>query len=134
MFVKTDRDAIHQVLYNICDNAVKFVNERGKLSLTLTYTKDKKVEVAVYNEGMGIPAEDLPYVFEKFYKSDKSRGLDKLGVGLGMYITKTIIDAHGESVRVESEYGKYCRFVFTLPRTDIIADAKHHNPEEEEII
>ena len=134
MFVKADRDAIHQVLYNICDNAVKFSNEKGKLSLTLAYTKDKKVEISVYNEGMGIPADDLPYVFERFYKSDKSRGLDKLGVGLGMFITKTIIDAHGETVRAESEYGKYCRFVFTLPRTDIIADAKHNNPEEEEII
>ena len=134
MYVKADRDAIHQVLYNICDNAVKFSTEGGKFALNLTYNRDKKVEVSVYNEGIGIPAEDLPYVFERFFKSDKSRGVDKLGVGLGMYITKTIMDAHGESIKVESEHGKYCRFVLTLPRTDIIADAKSSHPKEEGII
>jgi signal transduction histidine kinase len=134
MYVKADRDAIHQVLYNICDNAVKFSTEKGKFALNLTYNRDKKVEISVYNEGIGIPAEDLPYVFERFFKSDKSRGVDKMGVGLGMYITKTIMEAHGENIRVESEYGKYCRFVLTLPRTDIIADAKSHQPREEGIV
>ena len=134
MYVKADRDAIHQVLYNICDNAVKFSHERGKLAINLTYTRERKVEVSVYNEGIGIPAEDLPYVFERFFKSDKSRGVDKLGVGLGMYITKTIMEAHGESIRVESEYGKYCKFILTLPRTDAIADAKNSQPKEEGII
>lgn len=133
MYVKADRDAIHQVLYNICDNAVKFSYDKGKLAINLTYTREKKVEVSVYNEGIGIPAEDLPYVFERFFKSDKSRGVDKLGVGLGMYITKTIMEAHGENIRVESEHGKYCRFVLTLPRTDIIADAKNSHPKEEVI-
>ncbi len=134
MYVKADRDAIHQVLYNICDNAVKFSHEKGKLALNLTYTKEKKVEISVYNEGIGIPAEDLPYVFERFFKSDKSRGVDKMGVGLGMYITKTIMEAHGETIRAESEHGKYCRFVLTLPRTDIIADSKHNRGGEEETI
>lgn len=133
MYVKADRDAIHQVLYNICDNAVKFSHEKGKFAINLTYTREKKVEVSIYNEGIGIPAEDLPYVFERFFKSDKSRGVDKLGVGLGMYITKTIMEAHGETIRVESEHGKYCRFVLTLPRTDIIADAKNNGPKEEVI-
>ena len=131
MYVKADRDAIHQVLYNICDNAVKFSYEKGKLAINLAYTREKKVEVSVYNEGIGIPAEDLPYVFERFFKSDKSRGVDKLGVGLGMYITKTIMEAHGETIRVESEHGKCCRFVLTLPRADIIADAKNSHPKEE---
>ncbi len=112
--VRADRDAIHQVLYNICDNALKFSYEKGKLSMSLKYNKDKKLEVAVYNEGPGIPEEDLPYIFERFFKSDKSRGLDKTGVGLGMFITKTIIDAHSENIKVESESGKWCRFCFTL--------------------
>ena len=133
MYVKADRDAIHQVLYNICDNAVKFSHEKGKLAINLTYTRDKKVEISVYNEGIGIPAEDLPYVFERFFKSDKSRGVDKLGVGLGMYITKTIMEAHGETIRVESEHGKYCRFVLTLARADIIADERNSHPKEEVI-
>ena len=57
-------------------------------------------------------------MFERFYKSDKSRGLDKSGVGLGLFIAKTIIQAHGERIWVESEEGKWCEFFFTLPRTD----------------
>jgi signal transduction histidine kinase len=70
----------------------------------------------IYNEGQGIAKEDLPYVFERFYKSDKSRGLDKKGVGLGLYIAKTIIEAHHESISVDSEAGAWCEFTFTLPQ------------------
>ena len=108
-----DRDAIYQVLYNICDNAVKFSKEGGVYRLSLL-AKDKKIFVSVYNEGIGISPEELPMIFDRFYKSDKSRGLDKRGVGLGMYITKTIIDAHGQEIWVKSEYGSYCEFTFTL--------------------
>ena len=116
MFVLADKDAIHQILYNICDNAVKFSKEGGRYKITI---KDEgaKVTVRVYNEGEGIPNEDLPYVFDRFYKSDKSRGLDKSGVGLGMFISKTIIEAHGESISVASDYGKNCEFTFTLARS-----------------
>ena len=113
MKVIADKDAIHQILYNICDNAVKFSREGGKYKIDIT-SRDKKVHVSVYNEGEGIPKEDLPFVFERFYKTDKSRGLDKTGVGLGLYISKTIIDAHGETISVQSEKGEYCRFEFTL--------------------
>ena len=123
MFVLADQDAIHQILYNICDNAVKFASERGKLKMSFAWSeadgvRHRKAVVKIYNEGQGIPAEDLPFVFERFYKSDKSRSLDKSGVGLGMFISKTIIDAHGETISVASEYGKYCEFTFTLTRTD----------------
>lgn len=115
MFATADRDAIYQILYNICDNAVKFSYEGGKLALSISKEPDgEKLVVSVYNEGQGISAEDLPYVFERFYKGDKSRGLDKTGVGLGMFIAKTIIDAHHQTISVDSEYGKYCRFRFTL--------------------
>ena len=76
--------------------------------------RDKKIFVSVYNEGIGIPQDELPLIFDRFYKSDKSRGLDKKGVGLGMYITKTIIDAHGQEIWVKSEYGSFCEFTFTL--------------------
>ena len=71
--------------------------------------------VSVYNEGEGIAESDLPFVFERFYKGDKSRGLDKSGAGLGLFIAKTIMDAHNERIWVESEQGVYCRFSFTLP-------------------
>lgn len=116
MMVYADRDAIYQILYNICDNAVKFSREGGKYRISIL-EKDKKVYTSVYNEGIGIPAEELPFVFERFYKSDKSRGLDKTGVGLGLYIAKTIIDAHDEEIWVKSVYGENCEFVFTLPYT-----------------
>ena len=117
MYANADHDAIYQILYNICDNAVKFSKEGGVLRLSVHETSDaKKVFVEVYNEGQGIPKEDLPYVFERFYKSDKSRGLDKTGVGLGLYIAKTIIDAHHEKIWVDSEYEKYCKFGFTLDK------------------
>ena len=114
MFAVADRDAIYQILYNICDNAVKFSYEGGKLALNISRSENEKLLVSVYNEGQGISEEDLPYVFERFYKGDKSRGLDKTGAGLGMFIAKTIIDAHHQTISVDSEYGKYCRFRFTL--------------------
>lgn len=115
MDVIGDRDAIHQVLYNICDNAIKFSHDGGKYDIRIT-EKDKRIHVSVYNEGVGIPSEDVARIFDRFYKSDKSRGLDKSGVGLGMYISRTIIDAHGEKIWAESELGKWCRFTFTLPK------------------
>lgn len=116
MIVYADRDAIYQILYNICDNAVKFSKEGGKYRISII-DRDRKVYVSVFNEGMGIPADELPFVFERFYKSDRSRGLDKTGVGLGLYIAKTIIDAHDEEIWVKSVYGENCEFVFTLPYT-----------------
>ena len=116
IFVHADKDTIYRILYNICDNAIKFSNEGGKYRISIS-RHDKKVYVSVYNEGKGIPAEDLPYVFDRFYKSDKSRGLDKSGVGLGLHIVKTIVDAHEEGIWVKSEFGKYCEFVFTLKPT-----------------
>ena len=110
-----DRDAIYQIMYNLCDNAVKFSIDGGLLRIKIKKLKNKKILVSVYNEGQGISPADLPYVFERFYKSDKSRGLNKTGVGLGLYISKTIIDAHGEKIWAESEFERNCNFSFTLP-------------------
>ena len=109
-----DRDAIYQVLYNLCDNAVKFSSDGGLLKLSINKTKSRKYLVSIYNEGQGIPTGDIAHVFERFYKSDKSRGLDKSGVGLGLYISKTIIEAHNEEIWVDSTEGKCCCFSFTI--------------------
>ncbi len=114
MTVVADRDAIYQIVYNLCDNAVKFALEGGVLSLKIQKLKGRKALVSVYNEGQGIAEADIPYVFERFYKSDKSRGLNKSGVGLGLFISKTIIEAHGEKIWVESDFGEDCCFYFTL--------------------
>ncbi len=117
ILVNADRDAIYQILYNICDNAVKFSREGGKYRIRIT-EKSRKIFVSVYNEGDGIKSEELPRVFDRFYKTDKSRGLDKTGVGLGLYISKSIIDAHNEEIWVKSKYGEYCEFIFTLSRAN----------------
>ena len=119
IMIYADHDAVYQVFYNICHNALKFSREGGLLRISLT-EKNHQVTVSVYNEGQGIPAEDLPYVFERFYKTDKSRSLDKSGVGLGLFISKTIVEAHGERIWVNSESGKNCEFCFTMP------EAPHH--------
>lgn len=110
LFVYSDKDAINQVIYNICENAVKFSRDEGKYRLTIS-DEGSFVRVSVYNEGEGIAPEDIPHIFDRFYKSDKSRGMDKSGVGLGLYICSTIMDHLGEKIYVESEYGKYCCFV-----------------------
>ena len=115
MMAVADRDAIYQVLYNICDNGVKFSRDGGKYKISIK-DSDKKILVSVYNEGEGIPKEDLPYVFDRFYKSDKSRGLDKTGLGLGMYISRTIMEAHEENLTVRSKQGEFCEFTITLKK------------------
>lgn len=118
MPVLGDRDAYHQVLYNLVENAIKFSREGGALRIAIRMQPRDTVEVSVYNEGEGIAEEELPYVFERFYKSDKSRGLDKKGVGLGLYIVKTIVEAMHQTICVESEKGAFCEFRFTAKSVD----------------
>lgn len=113
--VYADKDAIYQVIYNIVSNALKFIPDEGTLKIDITRNKAQdKYTVSVFNTGDGIKKDELEYVFDRFYKADSSRGLDKTGTGLGLYIAKTKIEAHGETIGVESEYGSYCRFYFTL--------------------
>ena len=112
--VNADKDAIYQVLYNLCHNAIKFSREGGKFIIKITREAPKKVRVSVFDEGQSISDEDLKLVFDRFYKTDKSRGLDKNGVGLGLYISKTIVEAHGEKIYASSREGDGAEFVFTL--------------------
>ena len=114
MPVNADKDAIYQVMYNLCHNAIKFAKEGGRLRISISYTQNRKVRVAVFDEGQSIPEDDRKMIFDRFYKTDKSRGLDKSGVGLGLYISKTIIDAHDEKIWVESVEGESAEFIFTL--------------------
>lgn len=113
MYVKADKDAIYQVLYNLCHNAIKFADDGGKFKISISRITDTKIKVSVYDKGQSIGIDDVGMVFDRFYKTDKSRGLDKSGVGLGLYICKTIIDAHGESIAVET-FDDGCEFWFTL--------------------
>ncbi len=126
MFVIGDTDAIHQVVYNLLDNGIKFSRDGGKYVIEIKENA-QKIEVSVFNEGDGIPENDIPYVFDRFYKSDKSRGLDKTGVGLGLYISRTIIEAHNENIWVDSKQGEWCKFTFSLskgtaPKSTLLPD------------
>ncbi len=114
IFVTADPDLIHQVLYNLLDNAVKFTDQNGTITIRIGMIRGKRAQVRIRNTGEGIPPEEIPHIFERFYKSDRSRGLDKTGTGLGLYIVKTILDKHGESITVESEVGSYTEFCFGL--------------------
>ncbi len=118
MLAFADKDAIHQVLYNLCDNAIKFSKDGGVFRISIKRGEKRKLYVSVYNEGIGIPSDDLPFVFDRFYKTDKSRGLDKNGVGLGLYIAKTIVEAQNETISARSEFEKYCEFTFTLTESE----------------
>ena len=114
MYAKADKDAIYQVLYNLCHNAIKFAREGGKFRIRITRITDTKLKIVVYDQGQSLSDVDTKMVFDRFYKSDESRGLDKTGVGLGLYISKTIIDAHGETIGVHSIANDGCEFWFTL--------------------
>ena len=108
-----DKDSIKQVLINLIDNAIKFTNQGGDIAIK-TLRKDKKIYVSIRNSGEGIPAKDIKLIWERFYKSDKSRSNDKKGVGLGLHIVKTIIAKHGGEVFVQSKEGEHTTFTFVL--------------------
>ncbi len=114
IYVSADRDAISQVIYNLTDNAIKFINEKGTLRMAVSLQGQKAI-FSIRNTGDGIPEDELYHLFERFYKSDRSRGLDKKGMGLGLFIAKSVIDAHGEEIWVKSAQGRYTEFFFSLP-------------------
>ena len=109
-----DQDAITQVCYNLLDNAIKFSPEGGTLSIAIT-TKGSKAYTSIRNQGETIAPEELPLIFDRFHKTDHSRSADRDGVGLGLYIVKTILNSHKENITCTSENGE-TNFTFTLTR------------------
>ena len=112
--VNADRDMVHQVVFNLVDNAVKFAGVGGVISLKV-HEKQGRVYVAVRNTGEGIPKEDVPHIFDRFFKADKSRGLNTEGAGLGLYICKRLLSQGGGDIMVRSKLGEFTEFVFNLP-------------------
>lgn len=108
-----DHDAIYRVIYNLLDNAVKFTPEGGEIVVSMEQKADK-IYFSVKNTGEGIPQAEAGRIFERFYKTDKSRGISRKGVGLGLYMVKSIIDAHGEDIFLTSKEGAFAEFTFTL--------------------
>ena len=117
IFAQADYDAIYQVIYNLLDNAVKFT-PNGESIIITSRVKNDKITTFIKNTGVGIKADDLPLVFDKFYKCDRSRSENKKSFGLGLFLCKYIINGHGENIYIRSEEGQYVEFLFTLNQAD----------------
>lgn len=111
-----DRERIEQVLYNLVDNAIKYGDLKGQVTVELKDHSDEQILILVKDNGQGIEPKHLPRLFERFYRVDKSRSRDKGGTGLGLAICKHLIEAHDERIWVESEEGKGSIFQFTLTK------------------
>lgn len=119
--VNADPDLMYQVIYNLIENAVKFTNEGGTIHFGVEETR-YDISVMISNTGAGIAPEDIRFIFDRFYKTDKSRSMDKKGMGLGLFIAKTIMRLHGGDIFVDSRVNEYTRFTFRLPRTALPQD------------
>ncbi|PJB50109.1 MAG: two-component sensor histidine kinase, partial [Chloroflexi bacterium CG_4_9_14_3_um_filter_45_9] len=112
--VNIDSQRISQVLRNLLENAIAHTENGGTIMVTAE-KQDNWVKVSVTDTGEGIPAEELPNIFERFYRVDKSRTRATGGSGLGLTIAKSLVEAHGGKIEVQSEIGKGSRFIFTVP-------------------
>ncbi len=126
MYVNADMGKIQQVLYNLLDNAIKFSHEDSVIKIE-TSEKKNKLFVSVKDSGIGIPKDEVKLIFDRFYKSDLSRGKDKKGTGLGLSIVKEIINAHDEKINVISTEGAGTEFIFSL------TPSKKQDREDEDI-
>ena len=114
LYVHADMEKIQQVLYNLIDNAIKFSHQDSVIKVE-TSLKKNKLFVSIKDTGIGIPKDNLKLIWDRFYKSDLSRGKDKKGTGLGLSIVKEIINCHGEHINVISTEGVGTEFIFSLP-------------------
>ncbi len=127
-----DSEAVHQVMSNLLDNALKYTPEGGRITVSARNIggDPEMMEIAVQDTGLGIPAEDVPRLFERFYRVDKARSRELGGTGLGLAIVKHLVRAQGGSVRVESKPGEGSTFLFTLPVLDLGMQEHGAVPEE----
>lgn len=114
--VNADKDKIGQVIYNLIDNAIKFSHNDSTITINIT-DKNDKIFISVKDTGIGIPKDSVKKIWDRFYKTDLSRGKDKTGSGLGLSIVKEMVQAHGENINVVSTEGVGTEFTFTLKKS-----------------
>jgi signal transduction histidine kinase len=112
--VDADAERVHQVLFNLIDNAVRFVPDGGEVKVE-AHRHNGSVEISVADNGVGIPREHVPRLFERFYRGDTARSRDDGGTGIGLAIARSVVEAHGGTIRAESEPGIGSVFSFDLP-------------------
>lgn len=113
--VGADRNYLEQIFINLLDNAIKYTHEGGKVTISAIEKNKREIQFSIEDDGMGIPREDIPRIFERFYRVDKGRSQELGGTGLGLSIVKHLVQAHGGRVWVESQLGEGSTFYFTLP-------------------
>ena len=114
--ILADRDMLYQVVYNLVDNAVKFTNENGKITVSAGEKERNQLFVSIENTGEGVSSEEIGKIFERFYKVDKSRSYDVKSAGLGLYLCKTIVELHGGQIYAESVEGQFTRFTIIFDK------------------
>ena len=119
LWVRADRDRLSQILVNLVDNAVKYTPKGGTVSFLAAATDDHQIRIAVRDTGQGIPPNDLPRITERFYRVDKARARVEGGTGLGLAIVKHLVQLHGGTLHIESEYGKGTTIEFSLPAVQL---------------
>lgn len=128
--ITADRDLIYQVVYNLTENAIKFTPEGGTISVNIE-TQKQTVKFSIKNTGEGLQQNEMAKIFERFYKTDRSRSNDKTGMGFGLYIVKTIVGLHNGKITVGSVLGEYTQFDVTLPDNEVLAEIDDKNRKKE---
>jgi two-component system phosphate regulon sensor histidine kinase PhoR len=115
VYVNADKDKIRQVLNNLVENSIKYGNNNGKTKISF-FDMDENNLIEVTDDGIGIAEEEVPRVFERFYRTNKGRSREQSGTGLGLSIVKHIIEAHNQTINVRSAFGVGTTFAFTLSK------------------
>lgn len=129
-YVFADVDSIKRVLTNLLDNAIKFTNTSGEISVSVS-SHQHYVYISVRNTGCGIPEEQQKMIFERLYKVDKSRSINREGTGIGLYLVKSIISAHGKKITLNSVEGEFAEFIFSLDKGKMPPKREEYLPEPE---
>lgn len=112
--INMDKDKLKQVMYNLLSNSIKYLDNDGKVSITLTKNNNSSI-IKIRDNGVGIKEKDLPYIFDRFYRSDYSRNRNTGGTGLGLSIVKTIVEAHNGNIHIDSTFGEGIEIIIILP-------------------